>query len=97
MGEIIGSKVFGDKVIYHIIVDEQEALALEGRIRNIHMFTLEEGYADSSIISKAKANTAKYFVLPQKYRLKTKKKLELISAQKLETNTKAIFIYVCEK
>ena len=97
MGEIIGSKIFGDKIIYSIIVDEQEALALEGRIRNIHMFTLKECYTDSNIITKGRNNSAKYFIMPIKYQQKPKKKLEIVSIQKLETESKIIFIYVCEK
>lgn len=97
MGEIIGSRIFGDKVIYHVLIDEKEALALEGRIKHIHMFTFEECDTNSKIMARGKDNSAKYFVMPIKYRSRPRKKLELISTQVLETETKAIFVYICEK
>jgi len=89
------SKSFGDKVIYNILVNEQESISLKGRVKNIHIFSLEQCDADSKIMARGKGKSAKYFLIPIK--LKSKKRLKIISTQIVETETKAIFIYVCEK
>jgi len=97
MGEIITSKVFGDKVIYNIVLNEEESLSLKGGIKNIHMFSLEQCDSDSKIMARGKDKSAKYFLIPIKYKLKSRKKLRIISIQVIETETKAIYIYICEK
>lgn len=93
MGEIIESKIIGDKVVYKVIVDEKESLALKGSTRNIHLFTLDLCDVESRIIEKGKGGVTKHFVVPIKYRSKSKKKPHTISYQIIDLDSKAIFIY----
>jgi hypothetical protein len=97
MGEITGTRIYGDKVVFTVCLDEKEALALEGRIRNIHLFTLYADHVDSDIMSKSVNNSMKYVAIPPKYRSKAKNNPRLASIQVIETDTKAMFIYICEK
>jgi hypothetical protein len=97
MAEIIGSRFTGDKIIYSIAVDEEENLALQGRIKNINIFALDLCDTDSKIMARGKHGTTKYFLIPTKYRSRSRKKLNVKSPQAIETDTKAVYIYVCEK
>jgi len=97
MGEIIKSRVAGDKIVCSIAVNEEEAIALKGRIKNIHMFAIDLCDTDSTIIEKGKNGVVKYFRLPCNLRLKSKKKPELRSCQLIETDTSVFVINICEK
>jgi hypothetical protein len=97
MGEILSSRVFEDKIVFTVQVDEQESLALAGRIKHVHLFTLKECNQVSEIVTRGRENRVKYFIMPPRYRLKPLKKIKVNSAQVLHTDTKVIFIYLCEK
>lgn len=94
MGEIIESKVIGDKIIYKIMVNEEESLTLKGGIRNIDMFSLDLCKTESRIVERGKEGVVKYFLIPIKYKSKSKKKPNNISYQVIDLDSKAIFIYV---
>ncbi len=93
MGEIIGSKIIGDKVVYKIIVDEKESLTLKGSRKNIYLFSLDLCKTESRIIEKGKKGVTKHFLIPIKYRSKSKKKPKNVSYQVIDLDSKAIFIY----
>ncbi len=95
MGEIIQSRVSGDKIIYQVALDESESLALKGRVRNVHMFSLDLFTVESKMVEKGKDGVTKYFVIPSVF--KSKRKSQLSDLQMFETDQKYFFIYVCDK
>ena len=97
MGEVIKTKVVGDKLIHSVELAEDDALTLEGNMKNVHMFSFELCEIDSKIMEKGKDRRVKYFVLPTKLKSKSKNRLKIESIQKFDTGAKSIFVYVCEK
>jgi len=97
MGEIIGSKVIGDKVVYKVLLDKKESLALKGGIRNIHMFSLDLCETESKVIEKGKGGVTKHFLIPIKYKSKSKKKPNSVSYQVIDLDSKTIFIYTVQR
>ncbi|MBW2984874.1 hypothetical protein KY361_07165 [Candidatus Woesearchaeota archaeon] len=97
MGEIIGSRTIGDRVIYKIMVNENESLTLKGSMRNIHLFSLDLCDAESRIIERGKEGVTKHFLIPTKHRPKPKKKPDSVSYQAIDLDSKTIFIYTVDK
>jgi hypothetical protein len=98
MGTILSFKVLPDNQIkFKIALDENEALALKGSVRNIHIFTHELCITESKIIEKGKGGVTKYFLIPPKLRKRSKIKVDKISCNKIETDTKLFFIYTIDK
>ncbi len=93
MGEIIGYKVVGEKIVYKLCVDEKEALQLKGNINNIRLFTLDKCETESKIVEWGKNNSTKYFLIPKCFRKKTKKRPVSIAYQAIDLESKMIFIY----
>jgi hypothetical protein len=98
MGTIISQKVMPDnKIKIRVEVDMNEALALKGNVKDVHIFSRELSTTESKIIEKGKKGVTKYFLIPPKFRKRSKKILNNIACQKIETDTKAIFIYTMNK
>lgn len=97
MGEIIGSRVVGDRILYRVMLDEKESLALKGNIRHVQLFSLDLCDTESRIIEKGKDGVTKHFLIPIRYRSKSKKKPRSIAYQMIDLDTKAIYIYIVEK
>lgn len=97
MGEIIGSRTIGDRVIYKIMVNGKESLTLKGSMKNIRLFSLDLCDAESRIIERGKGGVTKHFLIPAKQRSKSKKRLHSIFYQVIELDNKAIFIYTLDK
>lgn len=93
MGEIIGSRIIDDKIVYKLVVNEKESLALKGGMRNIYVFSLDLCKTESRIIEKGKGGVTKHFLIPIRYRSKSKKKPNNIFYQAIDLETKTIFIY----
>lgn len=97
MGEIIFSRFTGNKVIYGILLEENESLALQGRIWGIHVLCLDMCKTESRIIEKGKNGVTRYFSIPIKYKPRSKHKPLLESSQIIDTKTKAIYIFICDR
>jgi len=98
MGTIIASKIMPDNMIkFTVQMDQEEALWLAGRMKHIHMFTEEVCEVDASIIEKGKDGVAKYFMIPKVLRSREHKKLTNFVCQLLETDVRAIYIYISDK
>ncbi len=98
MGEVINSKsLSGNKVVYKIELEENEARLLRNRIHNVHLFNEELCKIDTQIIERGKSHGAKYFVVPKCLRTRKKNKIHRVSYQKIETKNKVFFICVANK
>ena len=93
MGEIIGSKIIGDKIVYKVLLDEKESLTLKGGMRNIHIFSLDLCKTESRMIEKGKEGVTKHFLVPIKHRSKSKKKPDNVFYQVIDIDSKTIFVY----
>lgn len=97
MGEILNSEIVGDKILYTVSLDEKESIALNGGLKNIHMFSLDLCKTRSKIIERGKDGRTKYFLLPTHYKSKSKNKPKIKSIQRIDTKKEVIFVYICGK
>lgn len=97
MGNILNSKTTSDgKIIFEVLVDYEEALQLKGYIKNIHMFSEDVPNIKSNLSLRGSNEATKYFLIPKELR----KDLQFntkVKCQKMETDSKTIFIYVVDK
>ncbi len=98
MGEIISSKVFLDKkIVYKILLDKKENIALKNAIRNITIFSGDLCNDPARIIKRGKNGVTQYFEIPYNMRFRKKRIYKEISYQKIETASKIFYIYVIPK
>lgn len=97
MGSILSSKVKSDgKVTYKIIVDKEEALQLKGKLDKIHVVSEDAADISSRISFRGKNAATKYFLIPKELRDDIKKSKEVM-CQKLDTPSRAIYIFYVDK
>jgi len=97
MGKVLGTKVTKDsKVIFEVEMTYEESLQLKGNIKNIHLFSEDAAEIKTNLSQRGKNEATKYFLIPRDLRVNLKFN-EKVKCQKLETNTKIIFIYVVDK
>ncbi|OGJ21282.1 hypothetical protein A3K73_05515 [Candidatus Pacearchaeota archaeon RBG_13_36_9] len=98
MGEIISSKVLpNNNVLYRVLLEIDEALALKNGFRNVCLFSPELCKKEARIIERGREKSTKYFEIPFNLRFRKKKAYEKISYQKLENHSKIFYIYVINK
>ncbi len=97
MGEIVKTKISGDKIIYKIELSEEEAMQLKNHLKGIHMFSAELCKHDSKIIERGAKGGAKYFTIPLSLKSRKRKRYSKVSYQKIETKDKIFFICVVDK
>ena len=97
MGEIIKTKVIGDKIIYKIELTEEEALQLRNHVTRVHVFSSDLCDHDSRMIERGAKNSAKYFVIPLSLKSRKRKRYINVSYQKIEVEDKIFFICVADK
>ena len=98
MGRIINFKVLpNNKILYRILLEQEEVLALKNAIENIHLFAADLCLKKAQIIDRGKNRSTKYFTIPFELKFRKKKSHREISYQKLEIGTKIFFIYVIHK
>lgn len=97
MGRILNSKTTNDgSMVFEVLVDYEEALHLKGYIKNIHLFSEDVPNIRANISLRGPNEATKYFLIPKELR----KDLQFntkVKCQKIETDTKTIFIYVVDK
>lgn len=97
MGSILGSKTAKDgKIIYEVMMDYDESLQLKGHIQNIHLFSEDVAEIKTNLSSRGKNEATKYFLIPRELR-RDMKFTNKVKCQKLETESKIIFVYVVDK
>ena len=96
MGEIIDSKFVNGKVMHTIILGQKEALQLKGRLKNIHLFCSDICDANSKIIIRGRFSS-QCLSIPKKLKLRESSKLDIISCQRIESENKVMFIFICDK
>ncbi len=97
MGSILNSKTATDgKIVFEILVDYEEALQLKGHVKNIHLFSNEVSDIKSNISLRGKNEATKYFLIPKELRKDLKFNTK-VTCQKIETDTKTIFVYMVDK
>jgi hypothetical protein len=98
MGEIISSKVREDgKVVFEVAVGYEEAKQLKGHLNKIHIFSEDVADIESNIAQRGKNDATKYFLIPKELRKNLKISNMPVGCQKIETNSKCIFIYVIDR
>ncbi len=97
MGSILGSKITKDgKVVFEVIMDYEESLQLKGHIKNIHVFSEDVADIRTNLTGRGKNEATKYFLIPRELR-KNIKLTDKVKCQKIETDSKIVFIYVVDK
>jgi len=97
MGAILSSRIKDDgKVIFEIAVDYEESMQLKGNMQNVHIFSESAGSIESKISQRGKREATKYFLIPKELRESLNLSAKT-SCQRLDTKTKAVFIYVVDK
>ncbi len=98
MGEIIHSKTSkNNKMIYRILVNEEEARSLKGHMKNIHLFAYERCNVDIKILERGNNKGAKYFIVPKCFRTRKKKRYCKIYSQKIRNDNRIFFVYTVIK
>ena len=97
MGSILSSKTLKDgKIIYEILMDYEESLQLKGHIKNVHVFSEDVADIKTNLSSRGKNEATKYFLIPRELR-ENIQFTDKVKCQKLETDSKIIFVYVVDK
>ena len=97
MGSIIGIKtVKNDKVVVELEMDYEESLKLKGHIKNIHVFSEDASEIKTNLSQRGTNEATKYFLIPRELRGDLTFN-ENVKCQKMETNSRIIFVYVVDK
>lgn len=97
MGNILSSRATKhNKIIFEIVIDYKESLQLKGHINNIHIFSDDAIGINVKLSQRGKNKSTKYFLIPRVLRTKLGLDGE-IKCQKIETDTKIIFIYSIDR
>jgi hypothetical protein len=97
MGMILGTKTLKDKkIIFEVEIDYEESLRLKGHINNIHLFSEDAAEIKTNLSQRGTNEATKYFLIPRELRGELNFNEE-VRCQKIETETKTIFIFVVNK
>lgn len=97
MGSILSIRTTKEgKMIFEVIMDYNEALGLQGHTKKIHMFSEHVSMLPSGVSLRGRQESTKYLLIPKELR-KDLKFNARVSCQKIETDTKVIFIYMADK
>ncbi len=97
MGRILGTKTTKEgKVVFEVELSYEESLQLRGYIKNICVFSEDAAEIKTNLSQRGKNEATKYFLIPRELRTGLRFN-EKVKCQKLETNSKIIFVYVVDK
>ena len=97
MGTILGTKITKDnKIVFEVEIDYEESLKLKGHIKNIHIFSEDAAEIKTNLSQRGTNEATKYFLIPRELRGNLKFN-ELVKCQKMETDTRTIFVFVVNK
>ena len=97
MGTILGTKITKDnKIIFEVEMDYEESLKLKGHIKNVHIFSEDAAEIKTNLSQRGTNEATKYFLIPRELRGDLKFN-EQVKCQKVETDTRTIFVFVVDK
>jgi hypothetical protein len=97
MGRILGTKTTKEgKVVFEIELDYEESLQLKGYIKNICVFSEDAAEIKANLSQRGRNEATKYFLIPRELRSGLRFN-EKVKCQKLETDSKIIFVYAVDK
>jgi len=97
MGTILGTRMIGgDKVVFEIEMDYKDSLKLKGHVRNVHIFSEDAADIKTNLSQRGTNEATKYFLIPRELR-GTLEFSKNVKCQKIETETKKIFIFAMDK
>lgn len=97
MGTILGTKITKDnKIIFEVELDYEESLKLKGHIKDIHIFSEDAAEIKTNLSQRGTNEATKYFLIPRELRGDLKFN-EQVKCQKIETDTRTIFVFVVDK
>lgn len=96
MSKIKRTKRNESGVIIELEMDYDEYLSLQGHLENIHVIAETKGMVKTNISQRGTNGATKYFLIPRELRKGFKLNNE-ISCQRLDTDDKALFVYVVDK
>ena len=97
MGTILGTKITkNNKIIFEVEMDYEESLKLKGHIKNIHLFSEDATEIKTNLSQRGTNEATKYFLIPRSLRGDLKFN-ENVKCQKVETDTRTIFVFVVDK
>jgi len=85
-----------NKVVYKILLDENEALNLRGNLKNIHLFSSDLCKKEAQMNQRGNKGVTKYFKIPLSLRSR-KKPSGILSYQNLSIPSKIFYIYTITK
>lgn len=97
MGSIVGIKATKDeKIIVEVEMTYEESLQLKGHIKNIYLFSEDAAEIKTNLSQRGTNEATKYFLIPRELRDNLNFG-EKVKCQRIETNSKLIFVYVVDK
>ncbi len=97
MGTILGTKTTKDnKIIFEVEMDYEESLKLKGNIKNVHVFSEDAAEIKAKLSQRGTNEATKYFLIPRELR-KNLTFNEEVKCQKIDTDTRIIFVFVVSK
>lgn len=97
MGTILSTKITKEnQIVFEVELDYEEALKLKGNIKNIHIFSEDAAEVKTNLSQRGTNEATKYFLIPKELRENLIFNEE-VKCQKIDTDTRTIFIFVVEK
>ena len=97
MGTILSTKITKeDQIVFEVEMDYEEALKLKGNIKNIHIFSEDAAEVKTNLSQRGTNEATKYFLIPKELR-ENLIFSEEVKCQKIDTETRTIFIFVVER
>ena len=97
MGIILGTKTTkNNKIIFEVEMDYEESLKIKVNIKNIHVFSEDAAEIKTNLSQRGTNEATKYFLIPRELRENLKFD-EQVKCQKIETDTRIIFVFVVSK
>ena len=97
MGIILSTRMTReDKVVFEVEMDYKDSLKLKGHIKNIHVFSEDAAEIRTNLSQRGTNEATKYFLIPRELRdgLNFNKN---VKCQKIETDSRNVFIFVVDK
>ncbi len=97
MGKISSLKTLSeDKNIMTLEVSSEETIWLKGNMEKMHLFSENNLEYETRLVQRGKKESTKYFLMPKEFR-KGVIPSNSINCNRIETETKYLFIFAVEK
>ena len=97
MGTILGTKITKNgKIVFEVELNYEDSLKLKGHIKNIHIFSEDAAEIKTNLSQRGTNEATKYFLIPRELRENLKFN-EQVKCQKMESDSRIIFVFVVNK